>query len=250
MALTDLLQTLEREATARADTRLAEARAEAERLTAARAAELATHREQALAARERLLRSEGERGVVAATREAERTRLLAQHELLDRVHDRARLNLVQHAGTTRGRAAIAVLLSRARTYLGRRRGHGPGHSAAHRNSRRGTLMTASRWTPPSPACSSACGPAWRWRSCDKRSRCGDGAVGSAKRPCTRPCHAPAVGRNHGRRGGRARPRGHDQPARGCRHRHPGRRQARTAGDRTGHPARRRRRAPAARALVR
>jgi vacuolar-type H+-ATPase subunit E/Vma4 len=118
MALTDLLRTLEREATARADIRLAEARAEAERLTAAHAAELAAHREQALAARARQLRSEGERGVVAATRDAERIRLLAQHELLDRVHDRARLNLVQHAGTTGGRAAVAGLLSRAKTYLG------------------------------------------------------------------------------------------------------------------------------------
>lgn len=118
MALADLLQTLEREATGRADARLADARAEAERLTAAHAAELAARREQALAAREQVLRADGERSVVTATRDAERTRLLAHHELLARVHDRARHNLSQHAGTTQGRAAVAVLVARALTYLG------------------------------------------------------------------------------------------------------------------------------------
>jgi vacuolar-type H+-ATPase subunit E/Vma4 len=118
MALADLLHTLEREAAGRADARLADARAEAERLTAATAAELAARREQALAAREQALRAEAERSIVTATRDAERTRLLAQHELLARVHTHARRNLVQRAGTTEGQAAIGVLVARALTYLG------------------------------------------------------------------------------------------------------------------------------------
>ncbi len=118
MALADLLQTLEREAMGRADARLADVRAEAERLTAVHAADLARRRQQTLAARERVLRAEGERSFVTATRDAERTRLLAHHELLARVHDRARRNLMQHAGTIQGRAAVAVLVARALTYLG------------------------------------------------------------------------------------------------------------------------------------
>ena len=117
MALADLLQTLEREATARAEARLADARAAAERLRAAYAVELAAHRHQALAAREQVLRADGERSIVAAGRDAERTRLLAHHDLLARVHDRARQNLVRHAGTRPGQAAIAVLAARALTYL-------------------------------------------------------------------------------------------------------------------------------------
>jgi len=118
MALADLLQTLEREAMGRGDDRLADVRAEAERLTAVHAAELATRRQQTLAAREEVLRAEGERSFATAARGAEGTRLLAHHELLARVHDRARRNLVQHAGTIEGRAAVAVLVARALTYLG------------------------------------------------------------------------------------------------------------------------------------
>ena len=117
MALVDLLQALEREATARADARLAEARATAERIMAEVAAELAARREHALAAREQVLRADGERSIAAAGRDAERTRLLAHHDLLARVHDRARDNLVQHARTRPGQAAIAVLAARALTYL-------------------------------------------------------------------------------------------------------------------------------------
>ena len=103
MALADLLQTLEREATTRADARLAAARAEVERLAAAHAAELAAHREQALAGRQQALRADGERSIVAAGRSAEMTRLVARHEFLARaltylgdapVHARATPQLV------------------------------------------------------------------------------------------------------------------------------------------------------------
>ena len=118
MALTDLLQTLEREATGRADARLTDAHAEAERLRAAHAAELAARRQQALAVRAQMLRADGERSIVAAERDAERTKLLALHELLGRVRERARHSLAQHAGTTRGQAAVAALVARALTYLG------------------------------------------------------------------------------------------------------------------------------------
>jgi vacuolar-type H+-ATPase subunit E/Vma4 len=118
MALADLLQTLEREATARADARLAEARADAERLTAAHVAELEARRERALASREQALQADGERGIVAARRDAERTRLLARHELLARVHDRVRGSLAQHTGTAQGRMAVVALVGRALTYLG------------------------------------------------------------------------------------------------------------------------------------
>jgi vacuolar-type H+-ATPase subunit E/Vma4 len=118
MALADLLQTLEREATTRADARLAAARAEVERLAAAHAAELAAHREQALAGRQQALRADGERSIVAAGRSAEMTRLVARHEFLARAHDCARGNLARHADTAEGRMAVVALVARALTYLG------------------------------------------------------------------------------------------------------------------------------------
>ena len=137
MALADLLQTLEREATGRADARLADVRAEAERLTAVHAADLATRRQQTLAAREQVLRAEGERSFVTATRDAERTRLLAHHELLARVHDRARHNLVQHAGTIQGPGGRCRAGGTRAHVSGRWPGPGPGHPATHRLPRRG-----------------------------------------------------------------------------------------------------------------
>jgi vacuolar-type H+-ATPase subunit E/Vma4 len=118
MALADLLQALEREATARAEALVAEARGEADRLTAAHVAELAARRQRALADRELALRADGERSIIAARREAERAQLLARHELLARVHDRARQNLARHAETAQGRTAAGALVTRALTYLG------------------------------------------------------------------------------------------------------------------------------------
>lgn len=118
MPLADLLQTLEREAAARADARVAEAQADAARILAAHAAELEARRMAVLASREQALRADGERSIIAARRDAERTRLLARHELLTRVRDRARAALAMQAGSDCGHRAISALGLRARTYLG------------------------------------------------------------------------------------------------------------------------------------
>lgn len=93
MALDDLLARLEREAEARADAILEEARAEAARIEAEAARGLARRREERLARREMELRQELEEELVAARQRGRAAALRARADFLDRTFAAARERL-------------------------------------------------------------------------------------------------------------------------------------------------------------
>jgi len=118
MGLEHLLEALERDANAQIDQLLAQARAEANRITAAATAALAQRRGTATDARERTRRREVEQAVTRARRTARRSVLEARERLLERVFAAARGELPAAAAGPGYRAGLPAALDGALAAVG------------------------------------------------------------------------------------------------------------------------------------
>lgn len=113
MPLDQLLAALERDATAQAERLLAEARATADRVTAAAAESIERRRGETLGAHEREQRAVVQATLSAARRAARRDVLQARERLLDRVFAAARSALPQALAHPTYRAALPERLAAA-----------------------------------------------------------------------------------------------------------------------------------------
>ena len=118
MPLEHLLAALERNATAQTARFLAEARAEAERITAADAAAIDRRRGETLGAREREHRAALEAALSTARRAARREVLEARERLLERVFAVARAKLAEALGQSAYRAALPGRVAAALACIG------------------------------------------------------------------------------------------------------------------------------------
>jgi vacuolar-type H+-ATPase subunit E/Vma4 len=118
MGLEHLLEALERDANAQVEQTLAQARAEADRITAATAEALERQCRDATAARERERRLEVEHAVTLARREARRSILEARARLLERVFTAARAALPAAAAGPAYRKALPAALVSALAAVG------------------------------------------------------------------------------------------------------------------------------------
>jgi vacuolar-type H+-ATPase subunit E/Vma4 len=118
MGLEHLLDALERDANAQIDQLLAQARAEADGVTAAATTALAQRRGAAADARERTRLLEVEQAVTRARRSARRSVLEARERLLERVFTAARSALPAAAASAGYRAGLPAALAGALAALG------------------------------------------------------------------------------------------------------------------------------------
>ena len=118
MGLEHLLEALERDAKAQIEQLLAQARAEAEGVTAAMTAALAQRQGAAAAARERTRLHEVEQAVTRARRAARRSVLEARERLLERVFTAARSELPAAAAGSGYRAGLPAALAGALAAVG------------------------------------------------------------------------------------------------------------------------------------
>lgn len=118
MGLEHLLEALERDADAQVEQTLAQARAEADRITTESSAALARRRGDATCARDSARRVEVEHAVTLARREARRSILEARERLLERVFAAARAALPAAAAGPAYRATLPAALSGALSALG------------------------------------------------------------------------------------------------------------------------------------
>lgn len=118
MGLEHLLEALERDASAQIEQVLAQARAEADRLTTAATETRERRRRDAQGARERSRLQEVEHAVTLARRSARRSVLEARERLLERVFTAARAELPAAAAGSAYRAALPVALTGALAAVG------------------------------------------------------------------------------------------------------------------------------------
>src|SRR5512135_200933 len=118
MGLEHLLEALERDADAQVEQTLAQARAEADRITTESSAALARRRGDATCARDSARRAEVEHAVTLARREARRSILEARERLLERVFAAARAALPAAAAGPAYRATLPAAVSGALSALG------------------------------------------------------------------------------------------------------------------------------------
>jgi vacuolar-type H+-ATPase subunit E/Vma4 len=118
MGLEHLLEALERDAKAQIEQLLAQARAEAEGVTAAMTAALAQRQAAAAEARERTRVIEVEQAVTRARRAARRSVLEARERLLERVFTVARSGLPAAAAGAGYRAGLPAVLAGALAAVG------------------------------------------------------------------------------------------------------------------------------------
>lgn len=118
MGLEHLLEALERDANAQIEQLLAQARAEAENVTASMTAALAQRQGAAAEARERTRLIEVEQAVTRARRSARRSVLEARERLLERVFAAARSELPAAAAGAGYRAGLPAALAGALAAVG------------------------------------------------------------------------------------------------------------------------------------
>jgi V/A-type H+/Na+-transporting ATPase subunit E len=118
MGLEHLLEALERDADAQVEQTLAQARAEADRITTESATALERRRRETTAARDSARVLEVEHAVTLARREARRSILEARERLLERVFAAARAELPAAAAGPVYRASLPAALSGALAAVG------------------------------------------------------------------------------------------------------------------------------------
>lgn len=118
MGLEHLLEALERDADAQVEQTLAQARAEADRISTESTAVLERRRREATSASDCARVLEVEHAVTLARREARRSILEARARLLERVFSAARAELPAAAATPAYRASLPAALSGALTAVG------------------------------------------------------------------------------------------------------------------------------------
>lgn len=118
MGLEHLLEALERDADAQVEQVLAQARAEADRITTESTAGLELRRRETTSARDRARVQEVEHAVTLARREARRSILEARERLLERVFASARTELPAAAASPAYRASLPAALHGALAAVG------------------------------------------------------------------------------------------------------------------------------------